>query len=419
MRPAHRLPRPVTNRDPQRGSIIVIVAALSIILVGVAGLAIDGGEITIQYRAAQNAADASALAAAIQVTNGSTESVATQRANIVAAENQVTSSDLTLTYYNSSGIVTSVSNEVASVSASVRHTFSTLFLPIMGIDTSTVSTTATATLSQSSACVICLMDPSASGALSATANAGLNVKGGDVQVNSSSATALQVTSNGSLSVSGGGIDVKGGDTGSSLAQINPTPTLGATTVSDPYASVPVPVVVGTQTCCAATLNPGIYTNLVVSGNTSVTMNPGTYVVTNSFAVTGNGSLVGHDVTIYLACADYPTPCTSGQAGAKLTLSGNGTVNLSPPSYGTYQGMTIFSDRNNTSPITVGGNGETRFLGSLYALSAAANLSGNGLGDSLDSRIIVDKMTVSGNASLDIQFSGSGNYQVPNSLTLTV
>ena len=53
------------------------------------------------------------------------------------------------------------------------------------------------------------------------------------------------------------------------------------------------------------------------------------------------------------------------------------------------------------------------------LSAPATLSGNALGDNLNSRIVVDRLTVSGNSQLSVAFTRSSNYQVPNQLTLSV
>jgi hypothetical protein len=79
-----------------------------------------------------------------------------------------------------------------------------------------------------------------------------------------------------------------------------------------------------STYCSTTLNPGIYSSILISGNSTVTMNPGTYVVTGSISVLGNGSLIGHGVTIYLPCSSYPTACATGQVGASMTVSGNAT-----------------------------------------------------------------------------------------------
>jgi hypothetical protein len=121
----------------------------------------------------------------------------------------------------------------------------------------------------------------------------------------------------------------------------------------------------------------------------------------------------------MACSNYPTACSSsGQSGASLTVTGNGSVDLSAPSYGPYQGLTVFSDRHNTSTIEIGGNGSTRFVGTVYALSGVANLHGNGSNSSVNARVVANTAAITGNGNLAINYTQSANYVVPNVLTLS-
>jgi len=386
-----------------------------VILIGMAGLVVDGGQLTMQYRASQNAADAAALTAANHVTNGYTETQATTLATTVAQRNQIPSADLSIAYYDSSGAQTATASSVASVTATVTHSFSTLFLPIVGINSGRVSTTATVSVTQGSAsCVFCVMSSSASPALDLSGNGSLSVSGGNVQVNSSATGDIAVSSNANLAVTSGNVYVVGTATGTS--HISPTPIHG-TIASDPLSSVAVPSV-ATAGTGSTTLNPGVFSSLSITGNQSVTMNPGTYVFKGGITVAGNGTLTGHGVTIYLACSNYPTACPSGQSGASMSVTGNGVVDLSAPSYGTYQGLTVFSDRNNTSTIDFGGNGSTRFVGTSYQLAGTLNLHGNGSNSSLNARIIANKVTISGNSTVSDTYTQSANYVVPNVLTLS-
>jgi hypothetical protein len=337
----------------------------------------------------------------------------------VAQRNQIPAADLIIGYYDSSGSQTTTPLSVATVTANVTHSFPTLFLPIVGINSGHVSTTATVAVTQGgAACVFCVMSPTGtSGDL--TGNGSLSVSGGNVQVNSSAQAptyALSVSSSPGLAVTSGKVYVVGGYTGST--HVSPVPVVtGAAAVSDPLASVPVPSVTTAGTG-STTLNPGIFSSLSISGNQSVTMNPGTYVFKGGINVQGNGTLTGHGVTIYLACSNYPSPCTSGQTGASMSVNGNGVVDLSAPSYGTYQGLTIFSDRNNISTIDVGGNGSTRVVGTLYALAGTLNLHGNGSDSSLNARVIAGIVKITGNSIVSDSYTQSANYVVPNVLTLT-
>ena len=408
------------SRARQRGQAIPLIGLLLVALIGMAGLVVDGGQLTTQYRASQNAADAAALTAAMQVTNGASETQATARAALVALENQIPTSDLSLAYYDSNGALTSDPSSVASVTAAVTHQFPTLFLPIVGINSGSVSTTASVGVTQGGgSCVVCVMaGGSIPSAMDLSGIGHVTLSGGNVQVNSVSASAASLTSNAKLTVSGGKVNVVGGVSYGANASITPAALTGVQVVSDPLSSVPVPSVTTTRSCCSSPLNPGIYSSIGISGNSSVAMNPGTYVVTGSISVSGNGSLTGQGVTVYLACSGYPTACNTGQAGATLSVTGNGTVDFSAPSYGTYQGMTIMSDRKNTSSITVGGNGATRFVGTVYALAATIILSGNATNSTVNSRMVTNKLSIGGNGALTMSYTQSANYALPNQLTLT-
>ena len=83
------------------------------------------------------------------------------------------------------------------------------------------------------------------------------------------------------------------------------------------------------------------------------MNSGLYIIEGGgFTVSGNASVTGSGVTIFNAGSKYPT--TGGTYGS-ITLSGNGTFNLSAPTTGTYAGVVIFQPADNTKALSVSGN----------------------------------------------------------------
>ncbi|MGH7903870.1 MAG: pilus assembly protein TadG-related protein [Candidatus Dormibacteraceae bacterium] len=394
---------------------IAIVAVAALALIALTGLVVDGGEVTTEHRDAQNAVDAAALAAAIQIANNQQESNATAVATLVAGRDGISTSDLTIAYYDGSGASTGTAANVATIKATIKHAFGTIFLPILGIDSATVGATATATVAHGGGCVICVMDPSASGVLNLANNAELDVVGGPIAVNSSSATAVTLGTNAILNDSSA-IDIVGGYQAGGT--YTPLPTTGTPAVADPFASAPVPVVTNHPSCCGTTLDPGVYSTISIGNNASVTLNPGIYVITGGISLLNNSSLTGHGVMIYLACSAYPTPCTAGQAGAALTAKNNINLDLSAPSTGTYQGMVIFGDRNNTAGASFGNNGQARFVGSVYLLSGHVDLANNSGGSATDSRIVAASVGMSNNGQLAISFDQSANYVLPNSYTLS-
>ncbi len=73
-----------------------------------------------------------------------------------------------------------------------------------------------------------------------------------------------------------------------------------------------------------------------------------------------------------AGSKYPT--TGGTYGS-ITLSGNGSYNLSPPTTGTYAGIVIFQTRDNSKALTLSGNA-SGMTGTIYAPAAQLAESGN-------------------------------------------
>ena len=108
------------------------------------------------------------------------------------------------------------------------------------------------------------------------------------------------------------------------------------------------------------------------------MEPGIYVIAGGgFTVSGNASLTGDGVTIYNAGSNYPD---SGGSFSSIALSGNGEVDLSAPTSGTYTGILIFQARDNSKSITLSGNAvlglNSGYGGIIYAPAAPLNVSGN-------------------------------------------
>ena len=169
-------------------------------------------------------------------------------------------------------------------------------------------------------------------------------------------------------------------------------------IADPLAALAPPGTTGLTSYgseslsgnSSATIKPGIYSQITVSGNAKLTLSSGTYIIEGGgFSVSGNASVSGSGVMIVNAGSKYPS---SGGTYGGITLSGNGSYNLSPPTTGTYAGIVIFQTRDNTKALTISGNA-SGMTGTIYAPTAQLGESGNG---SLTAALIVNTMTVSGN-----------------------
>ncbi len=159
---------------------------------------------------------------------------------------------------------------------------------------------------------IIVLDPKSSGALSLAGNASISVSG-VVYVDSSSSSAISASGNASVNASA--IDVHGGVQKSGNATFKPTPTTGVATLADPLAGLTLPSTSGVTNYGSenlsgnskATIKPGIYSQIAVSGNAGLTMSSGVYIIEGGgFSVSGNATVSGSGVMIFNAGSNYPS-----------------------------------------------------------------------------------------------------------------
>jgi Flp pilus assembly protein TadG len=181
----------------------------------------------------------------------------------------------------------------------------------------------------------------------------------------------------------------------------------------------------------ATLSPGIYSSIGIGGGGTVTMNSGIYVLNAAYLngsqpvsfSTGNGSTVtGSGVMIYNTGSDYnpatgspdssdlnntPNPPNSTQFG-QVALNG-GTVNLSPPTSGTFSGIVFYQRRWNTLGAGVGGNSNNvNVTGTIYDKWGTFTLSGQG---QYNAEFVVGSLVISGGSAVTINATGKNQGRV--------
>ena len=251
---------------------------------------------------------------------------------------------------------------------------------------------------------IYVLNAKASGASSISGHAAINVPG-SVVVDSNSSRAIQASGN--ASITGSVIDVVGGVKASSNATLSPAPTTGVAPLPDPLAGMTAPAAGTSQGSVmlskgSKTINPGTYNMIKVSGNASLTLNPGVYVITGGgFTVTGNASVTGSGVLIFNAGSSYP--CVGEDDFGGVTLSGNGSFNVSAATTGPYAGVVIYQARNNTRAINVGGNA----LGNVSGVDLCPQCSAQPQGRfQLGGSVIVGTLNLGGDTALTQTAAGS-------------
>ena len=411
----------LTNRR-RDGTVAVVVAVSLIGVLSVVALSLDGGMMVDKRRSVQSAADAAALAAAddlyynwwkslvpgLDNLNGSAHAAAQNAAKKNGFENGVNGCVVTVNIPPLSGPFTGQTGHTEVIISFPQKRY---FSRIFGSDDVTIGARAVSRgMRNSFKNAILVLDPHSPSAFNAGGNGSVNISGSPIQVNSDDPAAMIDNGGGS---SGSIVDLTGFNVtgnpgwsttggGSFIGPINSN----SPPIPDPYANVPPPdpnamTVQSTKklqhsSANNITLKPGVYIGgISVTGKGTVTLQPGVYYMEGGgFSTSAQSSLAGSGVMIYNA------PQSTSD---KINISG-GSVNLTAPTTGPYQGILFWEDRNSTVEMDVSGNGSSSMIGLFYAASANLKVTGNGGQDVLGSQYISYDLTIQGNGGFGVNWS---------------
>lgn len=410
--------RRYTNRLHESGQIMIVAAVALPVLMGIGGLALDLSYLYGQRQATQLAADAAAQAGAIALAKGKTQATAQTDAVNYAKSNGFAIATSNVTFPTTSQVKVAVSLHVNPILSGVYRP--TGF-------SSTVSAVADATDPMGISGSMWVLDPSGS-SLQTTGNGCVDVNGG-IFVDSSSSTAILQGGHGG-NCPGGEVNVKGtsiSEVGgvSTASCCSPTPTKLASAVADPLANIIMPyysnghwysgdgtqLSAGVVSNSGTTYSPGVYNTINLSTAANYTFNPGIYVIDGSgglgFSATGQATLAGKGVFFYNANSTTPASC------GPINIAGQGSVNLSAPTSGLYEGILIAQDRNCATAATIGGNGSITADGALYFPDALLTVAGNGTNSA--AMVIAKDVTATGNGTTFDPANQSAPPNVPSAI----
>ncbi len=369
----------------------MLLAVSLVAIVGVVALGMDGGRMMEERRRAQAAADAAALAAAKQgydLLHQSPSRVPSPTYIVQAATQSLANNG-----YVNDGLMTSVTAQVGpsgglfkgdpnSVEVVVQSTVKATFGRIFTQTDPVVRARAVARFKRRQMGLV-VLEPSAAKALQVLDNASVTVKNDSIYVNSSSSSAVYVASGASLV--GDTLNVVGNILGGVLSLLGALlggVNTGTTPVPDPFADLPPPNPANYPTnssstlwiSASTTLQPGVYQGgIQISGGT-VTLSPGVYILQGGgLQVSGTAVIVAAGVFIYN---------TGGVACGPITVTGQASLTMSPPTSGPYAGICIFQDRLCTPAIQLVGSGGITVTGVIYAANAPVQVAGNATGTQL-------------------------------------
>jgi hypothetical protein len=105
---------------------------------------------------------------------------------------------------------------------------------------------------------------------------------------------------------------------------------------------------------------------------------------------------------------------AGSGNDNINLGGLGQWSLTPPTSGTYQGISIFQSRDTASTETTSilrGNGGSGVTGTIYAPTTKLRLTGNGT-QTLGSQLICRELEMDGNGYFTIDWTAAKAPQPP-------
>ncbi len=444
----------IHHRDSERGQAIVLLVFGMIVLLGMAGLAIDGGNVYTQKRRAQATVDNAALAYALALNQGSGSSAGQTNASNVLSSNgyQDGQNSVTITM-----IYPPAGYDSSYVEVIVTQTVPTAFIHLVYGGPATYSARAIARGQSSAAPMAGFAIVAMGNCLSIGGNnleitgggnsGGINAYDGDIFVNSPENSGNHCAIDPPNSANNTGITTEAGFNIVSVgsydyageSDMSPVPIQtgynSGTPISDPLATVSDPTCTGNGSVNTGP-NPDEYYpgNFGGAGQPSMGWghyNPGIYCITGGINPGGDGDITGDGVLFYLN--------TGG-----ITLTGNQTMAITAPTtsnctepYGqtsascTYVGMAIFAARNNTSTIEVRGNGSSAVTGTIYALNGTVQARGGGSDGSnpacpdlpgneetcIVGQIIASRVLGNGNGSLLVDYEDPSIFHLPPSIQL--
>jgi Flp pilus assembly protein TadG len=399
-------------RRNSSGQTTVLVAAASVGLLAAVGLAADVGSLRNVHQHMQSAADSAAIAAVegLQTSQSSASDSALADAKTNGFEDGANGVSVTVENPPQGGSYQGNANYVRVVISQPEPTY---FLKLLGLDSVQVSASASAHMGNSPYCVYSL-DPSASGSfgtLTTNGGATLSAKCGII-VDSSSSSAVSV--NGVSVISATQIGIVGSYSLGGGSVMTPTPRTNIVPSDDPLKNLAEPM---PSTCTPAnttlnigndtTLYPGTYcgTNgkpaIKVASNANVTFNPGLYIIDGGgIDLSGGGTITGDGVTIF-------NTFDSQQGYGAINITGSGTVTLSAPTSGYYEGILFMDDRNapsSSSGSKIAGGSASVYNGVLYFPQSSLTFTGNSVNKGSYTILVGDKITLSGASQLNDDYS---------------
>lgn len=417
---------------PESGQAMVLFVLGFVALLGFTALAIDGGNVYTDRRHAQNAADASALAGALQKSNGRTNPEVVQAAEVSASTNGYSGSDV---FAQVTGPFYDFSGKYYLVNTTITSTVNTSFAQVVfsGPLRNTVTASARSQASQPALpgyAIIGMGDCLNDGGNLISGNGGgpsggVRAYDGGIFVNTpetaANPCAISPPNNGYGVYADTSIASVGSYNYAGVNNLNystmVTGVNGGVPIDDPLAELPEPQCTTNGTTSGSGFQPGNWNGNDLGTGTYA---PGIYCINGDLHLSGDDALLGDGLVLYFKNgAIIYTGNAYMQITAPNVLNCLGTDGDATASC-TYKGIAIFSARTNTSTIEVRGNGGNAIQGMVYALSGTLDARGGG-NDAQDAviigQVVVGRVNNMGGGDVKVTYNAGSTYYKRANLSL--
>jgi len=394
------------KQNKPNGQALIIIALALAGLAGIVGLVVDGGNVFLDRRKAQNAADAAALSAALARIRG--------QDMVSAAFTSATQNG-----YNNNGTTNLVefysppkdgphSDNVEYIQVIITSHVNMYFARIIGRDR--ITNVVQAVARTKSVEITQILNGMAVVSLAPSSNCGnqksfwihgdatLDITGGGVFINSNNETcALLQHGNGSIQVNDGyRIDVVGGASIQKPLLFTPGVVVGAVPVNYPppffMPEVDCEGNIAQVSEDGTSMTPGEWTDEFPPAGVT-RLEPGVYCLEKGIKF--NDPIQGHNVVFKVLQGEV--------------RFGNANIVLDAPNSGDNAGLLIFLPLENSNKVILDGGPESIIQGTILAPSSPILIKGNSSSNGFHSQIIGYSIEADGSSNVKIVYSDAENY----------
>lgn len=396
------------NRSEQGQAIILIVFAI-IGLVGMTALAVDGGRTYSERRRAQNAADATALAAAYtKVYGGDVYAQGLARAatnNFVDSNATAQSSNpkTNIEIYNPP-ISGTYAGDSEYIQVFITDKVQTFFGRVIGIKEITNKVYAVArarppiTTPMAFGNALVGLSPEDCKSVIYQGNANTVITGSGIYVNSNCADSAFFNNANAGSLTAPCLQSVGGIVYEPGAINIPAECIITGVPPLPEITYPDPTCIGNATHTGNVMSPGNFTGVFPPAGVT-NLQPGIYCVYGNFRLNAGDSLSGSEVLIVIETGD-------------IRINGGAHLDLHAPTSGPFKGLLIFMPESNDNEIVINGDSSSSLTGAILAPSSDITIDGTGSTTGLDCQIIGYTVKLSGTSTMNINYDDDNNWDAP-------